>query len=186
MDHPDESPGFVLAQEGYDVWLGNNRGNRYSRKHTTLSPTADLDLEAFWDFSWKEMGDYDAPAMIDFALAQTNLTSLSYIGHSQGNTQLFYALSSSDQLFYKDKLNLFVALAPMTKIDNTRSKLLLHIDSFYGWISKYLKRKNIHEVFGWIWSEVFKIVCGSDLNFCTWGEGYIVTQNPTFDDSDRF
>jgi lysosomal acid lipase/cholesteryl ester hydrolase len=48
MDHPDESPAFVLAREGYDVWLGNNRGNRYSRKHETMSPSE----EAFWDFSW--------------------------------------------------------------------------------------------------------------------------------------
>jgi lysosomal acid lipase/cholesteryl ester hydrolase len=91
MDHADESPGFVLAREGYDVWLGNNRGNRYSRKHKTLNPNTDL--ENFWDFSWKEMGDYDSPAMIDFVLDQTNLTNITYIGHSQGNTQMFYALS---------------------------------------------------------------------------------------------
>ena len=180
MDHPDESPAFVLAREGYDVWLGNNRGNRYSRKHETMSPTD----EAFWDFSWQEMADHDLPALINFVLDQTSLSKISYIGHSQGNTQLFYALSQPNT--YQDKLNLFVALSPLTKLENTRSKLLLHLDDYYDWIVWYLKKKEVHEAFGYWWNVLFKIVCGTDLNFCTWTEGYFVTQHPDFDDADRF
>ena len=38
---------FVLANRGYDVWLGNNRGNKHSKRHIKYS-TKDA---AFWDFT---------------------------------------------------------------------------------------------------------------------------------------
>lgn len=40
--------GYILADQGYDVWLGNNRGNLYSRNHSSIPPTN----KTFWDFRW--------------------------------------------------------------------------------------------------------------------------------------
>ena len=41
---------YVLADNGYDVWLGNYRGNRYSRRHLTLNPDSLFNRD-FWQFS---------------------------------------------------------------------------------------------------------------------------------------
>lgn len=38
---------YTLANEGYDVWLGNFRGNIYSKRHESLHPK-EFD---FWDWS---------------------------------------------------------------------------------------------------------------------------------------
>lgn len=61
-NHHYNSPAFVYALDGYDVWLGNNRGTTHSRKHVSLNPETD---EKFWEYSFVELGKYDLPSMIE-------------------------------------------------------------------------------------------------------------------------
>lgn len=35
---PDQSLAFLLADNGFDVWIANTRGTKYSRGHVSLSP----------------------------------------------------------------------------------------------------------------------------------------------------
>ncbi len=91
MNYPSNSPAFILANEGYDVWLGNSRGNKYSKGHTTLSPTS----TEFWQFGWEEMGKYDLPAVTDYILSLTKQEKIAYVGHSQGTTQALFALTEN-------------------------------------------------------------------------------------------
>jgi lysosomal acid lipase/cholesteryl ester hydrolase len=64
FNRPSVAPAFVLARAGYDVWMGNNRGCRFSQKHITLDPKS----AEFWNFDWEDMGTKDTPAVIDFIL----------------------------------------------------------------------------------------------------------------------
>ena len=57
--------------------------------------------EEFWAFSWDEMAKHDLPASIDFILKATGVTSLGYVGHSQGTTMGFAALASQPDLANK-------------------------------------------------------------------------------------
>ncbi|KAJ4438114.1 hypothetical protein ANN_14053 [Periplaneta americana] len=113
---PGKALAYLLADEGYDVWIGNARGNVYSRKHKSFT----LQQRQFWNFSWHEMGVYDLPAVIDFILARTDQQDLSYFGHSMGTT-MFLVLMSMKPM-YNSKIRLMVAFAPVAFMSHIRSQ----------------------------------------------------------------
>jgi gastric triacylglycerol lipase len=86
------APGFMFANSNYDVWLGNSRGNKHSRRHIKLNPDKDA---VFWSFSFQHMADYDLPAVFKFINNLTNQT-IHYFGHSQGTIQMHIALSKQN------------------------------------------------------------------------------------------
>lgn len=102
----DRNIPFLLHDLGFDVWMGNNRGNKYSTKHIHLKQ----DASEFWDFSIDEFARYDIPNSIDYVLDYTGAKDLTYIGFSQGSAQAFAALSINPSL--NKKVNLVIALAP--------------------------------------------------------------------------
>jgi len=102
-----QSLGFMLADAGFDVWMGNVRGNTFSRNHTTL-PTGS---EEFWDFSWDDMAAKDLPAMVGHVLNATGAPSVGYVGHSQGTAMLLAAVSENPRL--ASKVSAAVLLAPV-------------------------------------------------------------------------
>ncbi|XP_045293137.1 lysosomal acid lipase/cholesteryl ester hydrolase [Leopardus geoffroyi] len=114
---PNNSLGFFLADTGFDVWMGNSRGNTWSRRHKTLSPSQD----EFWAFSYDEMANYDLSASINFVLNKTGQEQVYYVGHSQGTTIGFIAFSRIPELARKIKL--FLALAPVASIKFSTSPL---------------------------------------------------------------
>jgi len=116
---PGESLAYLLADAGYDVWMGNSRGNTWSKKHVSLDP----DSKEFWEFTWDDMARYDLPALIEYVVASTGVAQVSYVGHSQGTIQAFAAFSQNQTL--SAKVNYFGALAPVAYVNNAKG-LLLH------------------------------------------------------------
>ena len=56
---------FILAKQGYDVWLGNARGNKYSQYHVHHSPRH----QPFWNFSLNEFAMRDMPDTVDVSIS---------------------------------------------------------------------------------------------------------------------
>lgn len=119
LNFPDQSLAYILADAGYDVWLGNMRGNVYSRAHTKYNPDVD---EAFWDFSWDEMAQDDLPSMINYILTLTQHSKIAYVGHSQGT---MIALSEFGRLgsTTQNNVSFWAALAPVAHLAHTKSPL---------------------------------------------------------------
>merc|ERR1711907_296913 len=81
----------MLYDQGYDVWLGNNRGNVFGMTNTKLK----INGKAFWRaVDIDTMASIDIPNVIDYVLHTTAKSKLSYVGHSEGTIQMFAALSS--------------------------------------------------------------------------------------------
>lgn len=106
---------FELAKRGYDVWLFNSRGNKYSKKHAWLNPR----LRKFWDFSKDHMIKYDLPASIEFVLNVTSRRKVAYIGHSQGSHLLFGLLASQPR--FNDIIEPFISLAPIATVKHVNT-----------------------------------------------------------------
>ena len=110
-----------MYDAGYDVWMGNARGNRFSKGHVTLDSEKS---NKYWQFSWHDIGIHDVPETIDYVLANTNSSALHYIGHSQGTTTFFVMLSEKPE--YNEKIISFHAMAPaMFLRESPMSELLI-------------------------------------------------------------
>ena len=89
------------------MWLGNSRGVKHSDKHDR---DGEWTTKERWDFTWADMGLYDIPAVVETILKVSEADKLSIVGHSQGTSQVWYALAKN-QDYYANKINRFVTLS---------------------------------------------------------------------------
>ncbi|KAK1367703.1 Lipase [Heracleum sosnowskyi] len=87
LSHGDQTLPLILVESGFDVWIGNVRGTRFSKKHVSENFT---NSNEYWDFSFVELGKYDLQASIRFVYEQTG-QKVHYAGHSLGTTMLAVA-----------------------------------------------------------------------------------------------
>lgn len=113
----NESLAYVLADAGYDVWLGNSRGNTYSSRHTLYPKTS----KKFWAWSFDEMAKYDLPATLNYITNMTNEETMYYIAHSQGTLLGFMEFSQDPEI--AKKIRLMVALGPVLTVGHMTSPI---------------------------------------------------------------
>lgn len=130
---------YLLLEEGYDVWITNNRGNFNSYEHSDPQNYSVFKYNSpYWNFTFDGMARYDLPATIDYILDYTNNTKLVYVGHSQGTVQ-FFAANCLQNL--AAKIEAFVGLGPVMYVNHTESPIAAlgvasHFDSvltYFGW-----------------------------------------------------
>lgn len=114
---------YLLADNGYDIFLANVRGTEFSRNHRTLNSSN----TQYWNFSFHEMAIYDLPAIIDYILETANQSALHYVGHSQGTTVVMAMLSLLPQ--YNEKLITLHLMCPIV--------FLKHSGIFFRTISSF-------------------------------------------------
>lgn len=142
---------YMLCDKGYDVWLGNNRGNCYSQNHDYLRRSN----PEFWAFTFDELAKFDLPDTLSYIQQQVqrdqvrderrllidthvihprrgscSKVKIAYVGHSEGTTQMFAMLATCPEL--ASKLSCFTALGPVARVGNLDSYVLKLLGQFYG------------------------------------------------------
>ncbi|KAJ7555256.1 hypothetical protein O6H91_05G028600 [Diphasiastrum complanatum] len=135
MNTPSQSLAFILADQGYDVWLGNTRGSDASLGHISLS---NQDKE-FWNWSLEEHGKYDLLAMLQLIYNTTGSRS-HFIGYSQGTT---IGLVGLTQPKVTSLLSSVVLLNPVAFLKNITPPFTIALAHSY--LEKFLFSVGINE-----------------------------------------
>ena len=109
---------FYFSNLGYEIWLLNTRGDKYSLKHVYL-PT---NSKAYWNFTYEQKGLYDNKAAILFIQKYLNIKKINLIGYSEVGSQTLSAMIL-DPKFYEENVASFVGWASATRLDHNKSPL---------------------------------------------------------------
>eukprot|EP01116_Phalansterium_solitarium_P006509 TRINITY_DN18834_c0_g1_i1.p2 TRINITY_DN18834_c0_g1~~TRINITY_DN18834_c0_g1_i1.p2 ORF type:complete len:391 (+),score=140.83 TRINITY_DN18834_c0_g1_i1:88-1260(+) len=161
MNNPNESLAYILADAGFDVYVGNARGNTYSLDNVNYP----IKSKALWDLvDFDNMISIDAPVMIQNALRISQQEKLVYVGHSQGTVMGFGAFSTNPQL--AAMVNLFVALAPVAVVSHQTSRVLTYMANLNvaEWLALFGEERFLPE--DWLLEALAGSLCKTQPEVC--------------------
>ena len=146
------------------------------------------DQKEFWDFDFEEMGVYDVPAVTDFILAKTGHSKLAaYIGHSEGTTEFFIG-ASLDPDYFEQKVNIFIALAPVVRLDHSPKELLVWAAQHNGVLPPLVQATGAYDLLphNYIMEAFYANLCEAAPHVCEKLDEGFFDWNDTIDNADRY
>lgn len=156
LDSTDQSLGFILADHGFDVWVGNVRGTHWSHGHVSLS-VKDKD---FWDWSWQELALFDLAEMLHYVNHITN-SKVFVVGHSQGTIMSLAAFTQPDIV---KSVAAAALLCPISYLDHITAPFVLKIVRLYlddVMIDLGIHQLNFKSEFG---TTIMDMICDSHVD----------------------
>jgi len=167
VTNEEHSLAFYLANLGYDVWLGNNRGNS---RHVDLEDSC----EEYWDWSLDDLAKFDFPTIVEFVISKISHSRVVYVGHSQGYAQAFAGVCLNPQL--ASKLKLLVGLAPPVFVRSPSNFALNWMksassDTYFGFFGKTMFIPALKWIQNILPANVFCILAYGMFNYLfDWGD----------------
>ena len=121
------SPAFFLSNQGYDLWLLNFRGNKYSKGHINKS----ISKEKYWNFTFEQKGIYDIVCAVNFVKLKMKVPKVHLISYSMGGTAVLSSITLIPG-FYQENIYSIVNWAPATKFDHFKSLAILLLTKYYS------------------------------------------------------
>jgi pimeloyl-ACP methyl ester carboxylesterase len=145
-----------------------------------------VDLDAFWDYSYTDRYP-DDKANIKFILEKTGQSKLAFIGHSEGASTMIAALTTQEAEWFKQRVSILIALAPVSRMENMKSTLLrvLGANDFAIGLVRFFGVKE------WFYPNIytrtlFNNICNYVPQICEFNLKYITDGDPTLNDRNSF
>lgn len=98
---------------------------------------------------------------------------------------MFWGLSDKDKQ-WEERVNVFIALAPVTRLTNTKSELFKWISPLSNIFRAAVYEIHVYSILGSLSNFATKETCAIFPSFCQFAESFLITQDPSLDDKDRF
>ncbi|XP_044761633.1 lipase member J-like [Coccinella septempunctata] len=151
INRGNKSLAFFLANQGYQVWIINWRGTRFSRKHSYLSPTD----RNYWNMGFHKMAVFDLKSVMEKVFEESKNKGI-YIGFSMGTT-IGMIFNMKEQEVAERTLKGMIHMAPIAIMDDFKS-ILRYLNPLWPVVRPLASRLHHGEVLPY---RRIRIICGS-------------------------